>query len=307
MPTADEVERSRDNEERKVLGWLYDISDPQNVGEHNLNSCGLSFKILEPTFSTTLAGNRESNPDAFIESSSPDRPNLVMEVKLGIFTEAELHKQFNEHVNIAPGNFRTCATTAYDLVYLAKPSIIQQIGMSLAPKIASSSGRRIVLWRLDAGRIELADSSKPNHSDAQLNTLLSQGITISRQPKTPILFLKRSPINLKAQAILTSLFMRGIATKIGDFTVSDIRSAVFPIQLDFQEIMTILRYCKEGDLINWNGREDFSLSVAYGNTTSVSTFFQHLQELETQAKSKRVSAKQTGIDDARYLRGFPLP
>ena len=297
MSTPDEVDRSRDNEERKALGWLCDISTAQQTGTANLTNCGLLFKILEPTFSTTLSGNRESNPDAFIESSSSSKPNLVVELKLGIYSEVELHKQFNEHYNISGSNLKTCATSAYDLVYLAKHSVIHQIGISLAPKVASSSGRRVVLWRLIPGeRIELADPSKPNHSDPNLNTLLGQGITLTRQPRTPILFLKRSPVNLKAQAILTRLLMKGIATKSGEFGIDDICASIFPVQLKPDEIRRVLGFCEETDLIGWRGTDEFSLQVTYGNTASVSTFFQRVQQLGSPETLATVDSEQMGLE-----------
>jgi hypothetical protein len=301
--STEELECRRDTEEKNILGWLYDVSTQD--ASVNLTSCRLEFKLLEPTFQTTLAGSddgsRESNPDAFIESHDATRPNLVVEVKLGIYSENDFRKQFNEHNNIGPVNFRACATSAYDLVYLAKHTVLERVSGLLAPRIASSSGRRVVLWRLVPGeRIELFDPSKPNHTDSDLNKLLGHGLILSRHPRTPILFLRRSPIHVKAQAILTQLFASGIATKSAAFSVDDIRQAILPTELEEDEIRRILGFCKDVELIEWKGRDDFSLKVVYGNMLSTSTFFQNIQDLRSLAKTKRADVTQRGLE--KYLK-----
>lgn len=302
MPSQQEleIERSRDNEERKILGWIYDISNPSDNSIVALPSRGLKFKLLEPAFSTTLSqaasGPRTSNPDAFIESDFADRPNLVIEAKLGIRTEAEFRRQFNEHFNIDSSNYRACSTASYDLVYLAKPSVINEISSILASQVQSSSGRRVVLWRLLPGeKIELADPARPNHSDLVLNSILSKGIPLSSQPKTPILFLRKSPMNLKAQALLTHLFMKGLPTRSKEFTISYVRSSIFPLQLEEDEIRRILRFCKDAVLVNWKGREEFELNVTYGNIASESTFFLRVQALSSPESLLRADTKQVGL------------
>lgn len=303
--STDELEQSRDNEERKTLGWLYDVSTPQATPYPNLTNCRLEFKLLEPTFQTTLSSSegagRESNPDAFIESHDASLPNLVVEAKLGIYSENEFRKQFNEHSNISPVNFRACPTTAYDLVYLGKRTVVERIAGLLAPQIAGSSGRRVVLWRLTPGeRIDLFDQAKPNHTDSNLNKLLGDGLILSRQPRTPILFLKKSPIQLKAQAILTQLFTIGLATKSATFSVDDIRHAILPIRLEEDEIRRILGFCRDVDLINWKGHDDFSLAVIYGNMSSISAFFQNIRDVRSLARAKRADATQRGLE--KYMK-----
>ena len=89
--------------------------------------------------------------------------------------------------------------------------------------------------------------------------------------------------------------MRGIPTRSNEFTIGQIRTIVFPVQLELDEIMKILRFCKDADLISWKGREGFDLNVTYGSISSMSAFFQSVQELGSPKSKLKVDSKQTGI------------